>query len=139
MPSGDVSNKDVIVEAIEEAERRSSGEIRVHLSRRWIEKDALRHARRIFGAFGLQRNPRRNSVLIYVNLRKRRLAVIGGGAVHQAVGQDFWERIAADLREDFKATHPENAIAIAVAKIGDELARHFPVSESRPSELTSED
>lgn len=138
MRSGELSNKDLIVEAIEEAQRRSGGEVRVHISRRWMEKDARARASRVFVEFGLGRNPRRNSVLIYVNLRRRKLAVVCGAAVLEAAGRDFWERVARDLGADLRATHPENAIALAVARIGDELALHFPAAESPAPAATGE-
>lgn len=115
-----------IVQAIGEAEIRTTGEIRVHLSKRWFEQNPLHRARKIFHKFGMQRTSNRNAVLLYVNLRRKRLAIYGDEAVHDNVGQQYWDKIAKELSQDLRSTHHENAIAIAVRKIGNELAKHFP-------------
>ncbi len=132
MPAGkQLENKDLIVEAIAEAEAGTTGEIRVHLSHKLLEADAMKSARKLFLKQEMHRNSRRNGVLLYVNLRKRKLAVVGDEGIHQRVGQAFWDRLAADLKEDLKSTHPENAIALAVVRLGEELTRYFPSEEGK--------
>ena len=78
----------------------------------------------------MDRTPQRNAVLLYVNLRRNRLAVVGDDGVHACVGQNFWDDLVNELKRDMRATHYENAISTAVLKIGQELARHFPVGPS---------
>lgn len=115
-----------IVEAIAKAETHTTGEIRVHLSKRWFEPDALRRAEKVFHRLGMGRTTLRNAVLLYVNLRRRKFAIFGDEGIHQSVGQRYWEQIARELSQDLRGTHHENAIAMAVTKIGDALAENFP-------------
>lgn len=142
--SGNSSQKDRIVMAIAAAERGTTGEIRVHLSKRWIERNSMKRARRLFARFGMSQTPDRNAVLLYVNLRRRKLAVIGDLGIHSRVGERFWNQLASGLRADLRATHPENAIAIAVAKVGQELCRYFPLppgakrTHAPPDEVTQD-
>lgn len=126
-----------IVDAIERAEQRTSGEIRVHLSRRWFERDPYARARALFTRFGLDRAPQRNGVLLYVNLRRHRFAVYGDVGIHEKVGQPFWEKLAAALSEELHMTYSENAIAAAVSRIGDALSENFPLPAdgSNPNDL----
>lgn len=115
-----------IVQAIALAEAGTTGEIRVHLSRRFFEKDAYARAQRLFKRFGMSRTAQRNAVLLYVNLRRRKFAIIGDEGIHKNVGQEFWEKLARDLATHLRSTHPERAIALGVEEIGRVLKRFFP-------------
>lgn len=129
-----------IVEAIEIAEKGTTGEIRVHLSRHWLERDCYRRAEKLFARFNMSRTTNRNAVLLYVNLRKRKFAVIGDVGIHKAVGQQYWNELVAALKEDLSKMKSENAIALAVATIGATLAKFFPadLDAENPNELPNE-
>jgi len=116
-----------IVEAIRLAEENTTGEIRVHLSKKWIERDPYRRATRLFQKFGMFRTTHRNAVLLYVNLKRKKFAIIGDEGIHQTVGQMYWEDLARALKHALISTHPENAIALAVSRIGDILHEHYPL------------
>jgi uncharacterized membrane protein len=116
-----------IVNAILQAEKNTTGEIRVHLSKKWIERDPFRRATRLFRQFGMFRTTHRNAILLYVNLKRQKFAIIGDEGIHKVVGQRYWEQLAQDLKRALISTHPENAIAIAVGQIGVVLQKHFPL------------
>jgi uncharacterized membrane protein len=126
---GKMQKTSPILTAIQQAELGSTGEIRVHLSRRWFERDPLKRAIKLFQRFEMNQTPQKNAVLLYLNLRKRKFAVVGDLGIHEKVGQYFWEKLAADLAEDLQSTHSENAIAKAIHTIGEGLKKYFP-SES---------
>jgi uncharacterized membrane protein len=115
-----------VVRAIADTERMGTSEIRVHLSRRWRERDAFGRARGLFAAYGMQRTQRRNAVLIYLNLRTRDFAVVADEGALRALEPRYWDELGSMLRDDLLATHPENAIALAVRTVGASLARYFP-------------
>lgn len=120
-----------IIDAIAEAEQGTTGEIRVHLSRNQFERDSFRHAQRIFYQFEMFRTTHRNAILIYVNLRKRRFAILGDQGIHDKTGQKFWEKLARELSQDLRSTHPEKAIALTVLKAGECLRTQFPVEPEK--------
>lgn len=122
-----------IVESIAQAEDRTTGEIRVHVSKRWIEKDPFARAQKLFYRLGMERTTLRNAVLLYINLRRKKFAIYGDEGIHQSVGQRYWEKIARELSQDLRGTHYENAIAMAVQKIGQALAESFPCDTSHPN------
>jgi uncharacterized membrane protein len=122
-----MSAKSPIIGAIQKAEENSTGEIRVHLSKKFLERDAYARATRLFRQFGMFRTTHRNAVLFYVNLKRKKFAIVGDEGIHQKVGQRYWEEVARDLRKDLRETHPERAIANAVLKIGQILSKHFPL------------
>ena len=134
------AGKSPIVAAIAAAERGTTGEIRVHLSKRRWDPDPFARAQKIFAQLGMYRTNQRNAVLLYVNLRKRKFAIIGDEGIHQAVGGRYWQELSNALRDDLHSTHLENALALAVRTIGLTLARFFPAAleASNPDELTNE-
>jgi len=130
--------KSPILAAIAEAESGTTGEIRVHLSRSFFEKDVYAHAEKIFFRFGMQKTKYRNAVLLYVNLRRKKFAVYGDEGIHHVVGQPFWEKLARDLRLGLQSTFSEAAIAQAVITIGHALRESFPALDgtANPNELS---
>ena len=114
-----------LVEAIGEAEKRTSGEIRVWVSHRKI-KDALAAAQKRFLREGMHQTAERNAVLVYIAPRTQVFAVIGDAGVHEKCGDEFWQEVTTRLSADLKKESITQAIINAVCKIGDLLAAHFP-------------
>ena len=118
-----------ILIALTESERGSTGEIRVHLSRRWLERDAFARAAKLFREFGMVKTAKRNGVLIYVNLRRHKFAIVGDAGITEVVGNRYWEKLGRELAVDLRSTHHENAVAMTVRRVGDALRKHFPASD----------
>ena len=115
-----------IIQAIRDAEHGSTGVIRVHLSKKWIETDPFRRAARIFNLHQMTRTSQRNAVLIYVNLRRRKFAIVGDLGLQKAIGQRDWEVLTKELEENLRATQSEKAISLAVTSVGEILKKFFP-------------
>ena len=75
-----------IVEAIREAEKKTSGEIRVFISRKPTE-DPVSTAQAHFVQMGMDKTRDRNGVLTFVAPRAHKFAVIGDAAVHARCGE----------------------------------------------------
>jgi uncharacterized membrane protein len=114
-----------IVAAIQEAESRSRGEIRVHVSHRIVD-DSRAEAAVVFEKLGMTRTEERIGVLLFVAPASRSFAVIGDRGIHERCGEDFWVGVAQAMRELFRAGRFTEGIVAGVARVGDELARHFP-------------
>ncbi len=117
-----------IVKAIRNAQARTTGEIRVHLSRSWLDRDVFNRASKIFVRFGMGKTRHQNAVLIYLNLRKKTFAILGDRGIHEKVGQNYWKELSRHLAEDLASTHFENALATAVLTIGATLEKYFPLA-----------
>jgi uncharacterized membrane protein len=134
-----------IIEAIRKAEALTSAEIRVHVSQRWFERHPMKRAQHLFHQYGLDQSPEQNAVLVYVNLRRRKFAIFHGkntDSVQSGFGRGFWERIAREMKRNFIATHPENAIAMTVVSLGEALSKIYPAnstSHHSPESEYSED
>lgn len=120
-----------IVKAIQDAEARSRGEVRVHVSGQAVE-DAETAAARQFEALGMTRTAERNGVLLFVAPASQAFAVIGDQGIHARCGPDFWKEVAAAVETDFRAGRYTDGIVKGVARAGDALATHFPRPEGTP-------
>jgi uncharacterized membrane protein len=119
-----------IERAVREAERHTSGEIRVaipsFLPRLFPLGDVRAAAERAFTALGMDRTRERNGVLLYIAPRRRRFAIVGDVGVHARVTAAFWNVLAAHLTETLRAGDLTAALQGAIAEIGACLATHFP-------------
>ena len=126
-----------IVSAIRAAETRSSGEIRIVLSRHKA-KDPLHAAQRQFVRLGMANTQAHNGVLIFVAPASRNFAVIGDTAVHEKCGDAFWRELADAMTEKFKRGAFEEGIVLGIERAGALLAEHFPPVPGDRNELSDD-
>jgi uncharacterized membrane protein len=123
-----------LLAAIAEAERQSSGEIRVYISHR-PRNDALAFAQARFVKLGMTKTRERNGVLIYFVPRTRQFAVVGDVGIHEKCGNQFWQDIAGRMTPLLKQEKYTDAIVLAIQEIGQLLVRHFPRQPDDTNEL----
>ncbi len=134
------AEQEQIKQAVETAERLTSGEIRVYLEGNipWFGRDPYRRARRVFGRLGMHATAERNGVLVYLATRSHRFAIVGDEALHQRVGDAFWREIAGDMSAHFAADNFGDGLAEAVNRVGGKLAEYFPYQSDDRNELSDE-
>ncbi len=124
--------------AIEAAERRTSGEIRVSIAPFFwgrVEKAA----RRTFQRLGMHRTRDRNAILFFLVPARRRFAVIGDEGIHARVGPDFWSTIVGAVAERFRKAEYTEGLVEGIETVGRELAAHFPFDpETDMNELSND-
>ncbi len=128
---------DDIVAAIHEAEQKTSGEIRVFISRKPVE-DAVPVAQAHFLRMGLEKTRHRNAVLIFVAPRSHKFAVIGDSGVHTKCGDVFWRELADEMAGHFRKSEFTTGIVHGIRKAGQLLAQHFPASPGDRNELSDD-
>jgi uncharacterized membrane protein len=134
-----------IAAAIHEAEKTTSGQIRVFISHRTDVVDVVARAGERFLKLGMEKTSERNGVLIYFAPEARKFALVGDRAIHEKVGGDeFWQGIVgAVMRPLLKQEKYTEAIVAAVREVGIHLAAHFPVGiaghvEELPDDIEEE-
>lgn len=126
---------DRVAAAIRAAEAACSAEIRVSVSGA-LWGDPRKRAEKAFVKLGMAKTEHRNGVLIYLMPRRRRFAVLGDSGIHAAVGQAFWDAIAAAMGERFKSGDFTGGLEHGIAEVGRQLEEHYPASRSgNPNEL----
>jgi uncharacterized membrane protein len=114
-----------VKEAIREAERLTSGEIRVSVAP-FFWGPVRRVAERAFERLGMAKTKDRNGILFFVVPARRRFVVLGDEGIHAKVGQEFWNSLAALLSEHFRKGEFTEGLVKAIIEAGAKLAEHFP-------------
>ena len=118
-------DSDRIVRAIEAAERKTTGQIRVSIAPH-LRGSVRAAAERAFARLGMTRTPHRNGVLIYVVPSRREFVILGDAAIHERAGQGFWERVASAMSEQIRNGDLTHGIIHGIEASAAELADHFP-------------
>jgi len=126
---------DRIVQAIREAESKTSGEIRVFIQRGKLTADPLVTSQKKFHQLRMHTTRERNAVLIFVAPRAHKFAVVGDKAIHEKCGDEFWQRIVDGMRVHFQNEKFSHAMVEAINEIGKLLATHFPKTPANTNEL----
>ncbi|MBL7746977.1 MAG: TPM domain-containing protein [Chitinophagaceae bacterium] len=129
----------LVVKAIRQAEKSTSGEVRVFVESRCAWVNAMDRAAEIFFSLKMDKTEARNGTLVYIALKDRQLAVFGDEGIHKKVGSEYWNKIVADMLKDFKDEHYGKGIAECVIQIGNALQTYFPFDkETDKNELPDE-
>jgi uncharacterized membrane protein len=128
----------LIVNAIREAERATSGEVRVFVESRCSYVDAIDRALELFTEMGMHATAERNGVLVYVAIKDHQLAVLGDEGIHRKVGADYWRTEVQKMLRDFNREDYAKGIAGCVKDIGEALKAHFPYASNDRNELSDE-
>jgi hypothetical protein len=100
-------------------------EVRVHLSRRWVELDTLARAKRLYHRL-MSPGAHDSGILIYANLRRRQFSIVVAPSIIDRLGENYFRQLATLLEEDFHSTQPEMAISLCVRTLATSLGEHFP-------------
>lgn len=123
--------------AVQSAETRTSGEIRVFIDDRCGE-DPLDKAAFVFQQLNMQQTIERNGVLVYVAMHDHRLAIYGDIGIHQKLPSGFWQDVVRGMEDRFRDGRIVDGLVWAVAEVGARLALHFPATDHNPNELSDD-
>lgn len=115
-----------ILRALRFVEKRTTGEVRVHVVKKAFEKDPTDSALKLFEELRMTRTQHRNAILIYLNRSTRRFAIIADEGIHRPLGQRYWDELGVNFAEDLQSTHFENALALAIFALATTLEKKFP-------------
>ena len=138
-PFFSAEENEIIVQSIRDAEKQTSGEVRVFAESKCRFIDALDRAQEIFVQLKMDNTEQRNGVLFYVALKDKQLAVFADRGIHQAVGDQYWKEVVSQILVHFNKENYATGIKECVLKIGDALKTHFPFdNETDKNELPDE-
>lgn len=122
--------QEMIQSAIAEAEKRTSGEVRVYVESHCEYVNALDRAAELFHHLKMNQTVEKNGVLVYIAMKDRQLAIYGDEAIHGKVGQDFWNAEVKKMLSSFNKSNYAEGIAEIVREIGEVLSVYFPYNEA---------
>lgn len=126
-----------IVQAIIEAEKNTSGEIRVHLESH-SKIDHYKRALEVFHVLKMDNTKDSNGVLIYVAVSDKKFVICGDKGIDKVVPANFWDSTKNSIQNHFKEGNFKQGIVDGILKAGKELQAHFPWQHNDTNELSNE-
>ena len=129
---------DRIHRAIQAAERETTGRIILFISHKNVG-DALAEAHKIFVQHKLETAQEKAGLLIFLAPKSQTFAVVGGTALHEKLGQSWWDHLAGLIGARFKEGRYTDGLLEAIEEAGRALKAHFsgkrPAHPERPDIL----
>jgi len=126
-----------ISNAIAEAEKATSGEIRIAIDKH-CEGDAIERATAHFAKLGMDKTSRHNGVLIYLAHADHKFAIIGDSGINRLVPKDFWETTKVAMQAHFASGNLVQGIIAGIMLTGEKLATFYPFEQGDINELPNE-
>ena len=126
-----------LLDKIARIEKRSSGEVRLHVTQRRVE-DPLEAARRTFTSLGMTATKRRNGVLVFLSLPSRRFAIVGDEGIDRVTPADYWDTLRDTMAERFSASSYTDGLLAVLDGVESVLVEHFPYEKGDVDELSDE-
>ncbi|HMR85222.1 MAG TPA: TPM domain-containing protein [Niabella sp.] len=118
--------KKQVVEAIRNAEKRTSGEIRIYMESHCKYVDPVDRASEIFFGLKMEQTKERNAVLLYIAYKDHQLAVFGDEGIYNKTGKAYWYELVSHVLQEFNREHFAAGICKCVYEIGEGLHTFFP-------------
>jgi len=130
-------DKEQILEAIREAERNTSGEIRVHIEGTCRE-DVMDRAAYLFEKLEMHRTALRNGVLFYLSMKDQKFAILGDVGINRVTPENFWEEMKETMLEQFRLGQYAAGLSEGIKMAGEQLKGHFAYQEDDVNELSDD-
>ena len=127
-----------IVEAIQKAEKATSGEIRVHVEAHCANPDPVQRAVEVFAQLGMHQTKDQNGVLFYLAYNDRKFAVVGDKGIDAKIPANFWESTKELLRNHFRQGAYAEGLSRGIERAGEQLKQYFPYASDDTNELADD-
>jgi len=132
-----LEQENAVIYAIQEAEKNTSGEIRIHIENT-TEKPTLERAKEVFLYLKMDKTKQHNGVLLYVGALSKQVAILGDTGINKLVPDNFWEEEIKLVKELFVQNKFEKGLVEAVKKVGEKLQQFFPYQKDDTNELSDQ-
>jgi len=123
--------------AINMAENRTSGEIRVCIEK-ICPHEAMTQAAKRFDELNMHKTALKNGVLIYLAIEDHKFAIIGDEGINKKVPEGFWEETKNIMAEFFRKDLFSEGLIAGIDRAGIQLRTFFPRSDDDINELPNE-
>lgn len=130
------NDKKEIIKAIVEAEKMTSGEIRVHIQSK-CTGDVFEHGKKVFQKLKMDETKDRNGILIILAKDSKKFAILGDKGIHEKVGDSFWNETRDKMLSHFKKDELKEGIVAGVLSVGEKLKQYFPYEKDDKNELSN--
>ncbi|MEA1898351.1 MAG: TPM domain-containing protein [Bacteroidota bacterium] len=131
------NEKKLISESIQEAEKNTSGEIRVHIESK-CAGNVMDRAAYLFQKLKMHETKLRNGVLFYLALDDKKFAILGDAGINQVTADNFWDNIKDAMLKEFTNNDFTSGLSMGITMAGEQLIAHFPYQQDDINELPDE-
>lgn len=129
--------KKLITDAIQDAEKNTSGEIRVHLEKN-CKTNVLDRAAYLFEKLGMHKTAQRNGVLFYLATDDHKFAILGDAGINKVTPDHFWDEVRDAVLTLFKEGDYAAGLIRGITLAGEKLKKYFPYQSDDVNELSDE-
>ncbi len=115
-----------IIAAIRNAEKATSGEIRIYVESKNPYVDPMDRAKEIFFNLKMHETVNRNAVILYLATKHKEIALFGDEGIYQALCAPFWEAELKHIIDDFSHVDLTAGIVECIEHVGMALKEKFP-------------
>jgi len=134
-----VQETEDIVAAIREAERQTSGEVRLFIESRCRYVNPINRAAELFFGYKMDLTNERNGVLVYIAMNDHQYAIFADEGIYKEMGDAYWNEEATKMLSAFKKESYAEGIVTIIGDIGEALCSHFPyITKGDKNELPDE-
>lgn len=131
------ADENTLVKAILEAEKQTSGELRIHIEDN-SKKDPMKRAKVVFKMLKMHKTALKNGVLFYISKAQKSFVVLGDKGIDKVVPDDFWEEVKNEVIAHFKKEDYVAGLEKGVLMAGTQLKKYFPYQKDDVNELSNE-
>jgi len=123
-----------LTHAINVAENRTSGEIRLCIEKK-CAGEVIEQATKRFNQLDMQKTALKNGILIYLALDDHKFAIIGDAGIDKKVPEGFWQETKDVMVDYFKQGQLVDGLIAGIDRAGKQLKAFFPRSDDDINEL----
>jgi len=127
----------MIRSAVMEAEKNTSGEIRVHIDNH-CQGEVMDQAAWWFKKLKMHKTELRNGVLFYLAVKDRKFAILGDAGINAVTGDNYWDRIKEEMLAEFREGNFAQGLHRGILMAGEQLREHFPYQKDDVNELSDD-
>ena len=130
-------DKALLLNAIQQAEANTSGEVRIHVENH-CKGDVMDRAATVFALLAMHKTALRNGVLFYLAVKDKKFAILGDAGINKVVPMHFWEQIKTQMKSQFAHQQFAAGLAEGIISTGQQLQQHFPYQSDDQNELSDD-
>ena len=126
--------EELVIAAIRKAEKKTSGEIRVHIETS-SKKASMERAIEVFNDLKIDDTKERNGVLFYICTTTKAFAILGDKGINDVVSENFWDVTKDKIILQFKKGEFTQGLIDGIEEAGKQLKTYFEHKEDDKNEL----
>ena len=126
-----------LLNAIEQAELNTSGEVRIHLENS-CKENVLDRAADLFAKLDMHKTKLRNGVLFYLAINDKKFAVLVDAGINAKLPSGFWDEVKEIMQQNFKLGNFTDGLSKGIILAGEKLKEHFPYQKDDTNELSND-